>query len=109
MYDLGVVDLVVARGCGEEAVREYIGDARKHAARQGIYRARQRANPLTLTELRDVTDAWVDITMRLSEADLRRMSHLQSAQVRRLRREAVLSCQGGLQPPNGQERSRVPI
>ena len=44
--------------------------------------------------------------MRLSEADLRRMSHLQSAQVRRLRREAVLSCQGGLQPPNGQERSR---
>jgi hypothetical protein len=59
--------------------------------RQAIYRARQRANPLTLSELRDITDMWVETTMKLTEADLRRMSHLQSAQVRRLRREAVIT------------------
>jgi DSF synthase len=90
MYDLGVVDLVVDSGSGEEAVREYIGDARKHGARQSIYRARQRTNPLTLAELRDITDMWVETAMGLSETDLRRMSHLQSAQNRRLRREAVV-------------------
>ena len=77
-------------GCGEQAVREYVGDTRKHGARRAIYRARQRANPLTLSELRDITDMWVETTMKLTEADLRRMSHLQTAQVRRLRRGASL-------------------
>ena len=88
MYDLGVVDLVVDKGCGEQAARDYVGDSRKHGARQAIYRARQRANPLTLSELRDITDMWVDTTMRLTDGDLRRMGHLQSAQVRRLHRGA---------------------
>lgn len=88
MYDLGVIDLVVDNGRGEQAVREYIGDSRKYGARQAIYRARQRANPLTLSELRDIADIWVDTAMRLTDADLRRMDHLQSAQVRRLRRGA---------------------
>jgi DSF synthase len=90
MYDLGVVDLVVERGCGDEVVREYVGDARKHGARRGVYRAPQRANPLTHAELRDIADVWVETTLGLSDADLRRMGHLQSAQDRRLRREAVM-------------------
>jgi DSF synthase len=90
MYDLGVIDLVVDSGYGEQAVREYVGESRKHGARRAIYRARQRANPLTLSELRDITDMWVDTTMKLTDADLRRMSHLQSAQVRRLQRGAPL-------------------
>lgn len=90
MHDLGVIDLVVDSGSGERAVREYLGEFRKHGARQAIYRARQRTNPLTLSELRDITDMWVDTTMKLTDADLRRMSHLQSAQVRRLRRGAEL-------------------
>jgi DSF synthase len=89
MYDLGVIDLVVDDGYGEPAVRKYLSDSRKHGARQAIYRARQRANPLTLSELRDITDMWVETTMRLTDADLRRMSHLQSAQARRLRRDAT--------------------
>jgi DSF synthase len=89
MYELGLVDLVVDSGCGEDAVRDYVSDPRKFGARQAIYRARQRANPLTLAELRDITDMWVDTTLKLSEGDLRRMSHLQSAQIRRLRRDAV--------------------
>lgn len=89
MYDLGVIDLVVENGCGENAVRNYIGDFRKHGARQAIYRARQRANPMTLAELRDITDIWVETAMRLSDADLRHMLRLQSAQNRRLRRHAT--------------------
>jgi DSF synthase len=91
MYDLGAIDLVVDKGRGEQAVREYIGDPRKHATRNAIYRARQRTNPLTLAELRDITDMWVETTMKLSETDLRRMNHLQSAQIRRLRRVQELA------------------
>jgi DSF synthase len=105
MYDLGVVDLVVENGCGEAAVRDYIGDTRKHGARQAIYRARQRANPITLAELRDITEIWVETAMRLSVADLRRMIHLQSAQNRRLRRHAASHPRGASQPlaPGGQQ------
>ena len=99
MYALGVVDLVVENGRGEEAVRDYIGDPRKHGARQAIYRARQRANPVTLAELRDITEIWVETAMRLSDADLRRMIHLQSAQTRRLRRNVVSPVQNGSRPP----------
>ncbi len=87
MYDLGVIDLVVDKGSGEQAVREYISDSRKYGARQAVYLARQRANPLTLSELRDITDIWVEAAMKLPDGDLRRMGHLQSAQVRRQRRE----------------------
>jgi DSF synthase len=90
MYDLGVIDLVVDHGCGEQAVREYVGDSRKYGARQAVYRARQRANPLTLSELRDIADMWVESAMKLTDGDLRRMAHLQSAQVRRLRREVSM-------------------
>jgi DSF synthase len=89
MYDMGVIDLVVEDGEGEDAVRDFIGDERKFRARQAIYRARQRVNPLTLAELRDVTDLWVETAMKLTPADLRRMKHLQSAQTRRLQRNAL--------------------
>jgi len=88
LHEMGIVDMVVDDGCGEQAVRDYVGaDARSHAVRQALYRIRQRVNPITLAELRDVTDIWVDTAMRLSPADLRRMAHLQSAQARRLSRQ----------------------
>lgn len=86
MYELGVVDLLVDPGCGDRAVRDYIANPRNYSPHQAIFRARQCVHPITLTELREITDMWVDAAMRLSNADLRRMSHLQAAQIRRLRR-----------------------
>jgi DSF synthase len=90
MYEIGVVDLVVDTGAGEQELRNYIGDQRKHKARCGVYRARQRINPLTLEELRDVADLWVETVINLSPADLRRMNHLKRAQARRLQRNSLL-------------------
>jgi DSF synthase len=90
MYEIGVVDLVVDKGAGEQELRNYIGDQRKHKARCGVYRARQRINPLTLEELRDVADLWVETVINLSPADLRRMNHLKRAQARRLQRNSLL-------------------
>lgn len=88
LHDMGVVDRVAENGEAEAAVRDYIGkDVRHHTVREALFRVRQRVNPITLGELRDVTDIWVDTIMRLAPADLRRMSHLQSAQGRRLTRQ----------------------
>ena len=89
MHEIGVVDLVVDKGAGEQELRNYIGDQRKYKARCGIYRARQRINPLTLEELRDVTDIWVETAMSFTHADLRRMNYLKIAQARRLRRNSL--------------------
>ncbi|MEP3275241.1 MAG: crotonase/enoyl-CoA hydratase family protein [Stappiaceae bacterium] len=86
MYDLGVVDQVVEDGGAEQAVRSYISNKNRgsHDVRKTLYQVRQRVNPLTLSELRDVTDMWVDTALRLSPRDLRRMSQLRKAQSRRL-------------------------
>lgn len=86
MYDLGVVDQIVEDGGAELAVQSYISSKSRgsHDVRKTLYQVRQRVNPLTLGELRDVTDMWVDTALRLSSRDLRRMAQLRKAQTRRL-------------------------
>lgn len=87
MHEMGLIDQVVDDGRGEDAVREYVkAGVRDHAVRQAIYRVRQRVNPLSLDELRAVTELWVDTILNLSPADLRRMEILLAAQQRRLSR-----------------------
>jgi len=49
-----------------------------------MYRARRRVNPVTLDELIDVVDIWAEAALNLTEADLRKMDRLCSAQNRRL-------------------------
>ena len=84
MYDLGVIDRVVEDGAGEQAVRDYILNERQsHGMRHAMYKVRQRVNPVTLSELRDVTDIWVETMLSLDAGDLRRMEHLHLAQARR--------------------------
>ncbi len=83
MHDMGIVDVLADDGTGESAVRDYIArhQSRRHA-HAAIYKARRRVAPVTLEELRDVTDIWVDTAMALTERDLRRMHHLVAAQDR---------------------------
>lgn len=87
MHALGVVDVLVEDGEGERAVREWIGrNSSRHNAHSAMFKARRRVNPVTLQELRDVTDIWVDAAFSLTEHDLRRMAHLAAAQDRSQRR-----------------------
>lgn len=90
MHALGAVDLVVEDGEGLQAVQKHIqkGTAR-HNAHSAIYAARRRVSPVSLDELREVADIWVDAAMRLPEQDLRRMAHIASAQDRNRRRVAA--------------------
>ena len=83
MAALGIVDLLVEAGRGEAAVQDYIARNRsKHRACSAFSKVRRRVNPVTLDELRDVTDIWVDAAFQLVEHDLRKMIKLATAQNR---------------------------
>jgi DSF synthase len=85
LYELGVVDVLVEDGDGEEAVRQYIArNARRHGAHRAICEVRRRINPLVFEELEDITRIWIDTALGLEEADLRKMERLATAQRRRL-------------------------
>ncbi len=88
LHGLGVVDVLAEDGEGEMAVREYIArNRRRHNAHKAMYRSKRHVNPLTYKELKDIVDIWVDAALQLGEQDLRMMSRLTSAQMRRLTAE----------------------
>jgi DSF synthase len=81
LWDMGVVDVISPNGEGVHAVNDFI--RRRRHSRNGqlaIQQARQRVNPLTLDELIDVVEIWVETAMRLSARDLRVMEQLSVAQ-----------------------------
>jgi DSF synthase len=87
MHRMGVVDVLAEPGEGQQAVKQYVATHRaRHNVHSAIYEVRRRVNPVTLEELRNVTDLWVDAAFRLSEQDLRKMARLAAAQDRSLQR-----------------------
>ena len=92
LHKLGVVDVLVEQDAGVEAVKRYIAKNRlRHSAHSAMYEVRRRVNPVTLQELNDVVDIWVDAALRLSEQDLRKMSRIASAQDRSRERRLAAS------------------
>ncbi len=84
MQAMGIVDLVVEDGLGEEAVREYVEhNFRRHQAERAVYFARQLVQPVRLSDLRALAELWVDTALNLAETDLRRIDRLANAQNRR--------------------------
>jgi DSF synthase len=89
LHTLGLVDVLAEDGKGEAAVRDYIDrNDRKHNALQAIFRARRRANPVTLAELRDIVDIWSETALGVSDLDIRKMLRLTAAQEKRLAQAA---------------------
>jgi DSF synthase len=85
LHAMGLIDVLAEDGQGEAAVRDYIArHAKHHSAHRSIRAVRDRVIPLTLDELRDVADIWVDQALTLDESDLRKMERLRAAQDRRL-------------------------
>jgi DSF synthase len=85
MYDLGLVDVLCEAGEGVAAVDQFIKqNQRNQAARCAIYKARQMINPLSKTEMENITELWVEAALKLEACDLRRMERLAKAQNRRL-------------------------
>ena len=83
MQALGVVDMVVDEGEGERMIREHIARNRsRQLAHSAIYKVRRLVNPISLEELRGVTELWVDTALHLSEQSLNKMCRLAAAQDR---------------------------
>ncbi len=81
LYQMGVVDVLAEDGQGEYALNNWIKkNHRSLNSFQAINRAKQRVNPLTLVELYDITEIWVDAALRLDERNLKVMERLVRAQ-----------------------------
>ena len=84
LHRMGVVDVLATDGQGETAVRNWIAkNAKRRNGMQAVYRARQFIHPITREELDGIVGLWVDAALRLSERDLKMMSRLVRAQMRR--------------------------
>ena len=84
LHRLGVIDVLVPKGEGPQAVHDLIRrNQRIGHARTAMNRVRQIRNPVTLSELMQVTEIWVDTAMQLGEKSLRTMERLVRAQQKR--------------------------
>lgn len=81
LHELGVVDVLVENGAGEEAVYDYVDkQARRSNGYIAVQKVRHRFNPVTYQELIDITGIWVDAALQLGEKDLRVMDRFVRSQ-----------------------------
>jgi DSF synthase len=86
-HEMGIVDVLAEKGQGRQAARDFMDDNnRRQPLLFAINRVRSRVAPITLEELREVTDIWVEMAMSLDASDLRKMEIVAQAQMRRLTR-----------------------
>jgi len=85
LHEMGAIDVVAKNGEGEAAVREWIAkNAKRRNGVQAAFCARRRVNQVTRDELDAITDVWVDAAFRLGDRDLKMMSRIVRAQMRRM-------------------------
>lgn len=84
LAEMGVIDQITGRGNGERAVYDFVEENRKH--RNGylaLQNVKRKVNPISYDDLMEVCAYWVDVTMNISDRDLRLMNRLVRAQDRR--------------------------
>jgi DSF synthase len=81
---MGVVDYVVPRGEGRQAARDLMRRQQRIGnALRSMNAVRQACRPVSLDELLEVTNEWVDAAMRLGDRALHCMERLVRAQQKR--------------------------
>ena len=96
LHEMGIVDILVDDGKGEQAIVDYCAkNAKRFEAERAIYRARRISEPVRLQELIDITTIWAETAMTLSDLDVRKMERLADAQERRLARKMKVVSPGG--------------
>ena len=86
LHEMGLVNVVVKRDEGVPAVREFIrGHMPRRKGHNALRRVCELMNPLSYSELLDITEIWVDAAMRVTRRDLRTMAKLAEAQNRMIR------------------------
>ncbi|QIL20651.1 crotonase/enoyl-CoA hydratase family protein [Thermomonas sp. HDW16] len=92
LYKMGLVDMLVPRGQGVQAVEDVIrANRRIPHARAAMHRVRAMSQPVTLEEMMAITEVWVDTAMQLGEKSMRTMERLVRAQYKRHGTPAAVS------------------
>lgn len=85
LHEMGIVDVLAKDGEGEAAVTQWImKNDRRRNGMQAVYAARQLVHPVTREELDAITETWVDAALRIEDRDLKMMSRIVRAQMRRM-------------------------
>ena len=83
LYDIGVVDVLAENGDGLNQASRFMDRHRKNQnTRKAILKIRHRVNPVTLEELLDIGEIWVDAAFSLTDRELRVMERLIRSQDR---------------------------
>jgi DSF synthase len=84
LFDMGVIDQCVPNGEGHQATLDFISQHRRQRnGRNAMNKARQIVQVLSLEELKQVSDIWVDAALNLNERALRVMERFAHAQLNR--------------------------
>lgn len=95
LHEMGVVDVLCKDGEGASAVREWISkNAKRRNGLQAAFCGRRRVNPVTREELDAITNVWVDAAFRLGDRDLKMMSRIVRAQMRRMEQGEITDVVG---------------
>ncbi len=85
LHAMGVVDVIAEPGEGEAALQQFIAkNARRRRTLDVLRAVDRRTHEVTLEELIDVTDLWVERALELEPQDLRKMERLAQSQTKRL-------------------------
>lgn len=90
LHTMGLIDVLVEDGDGENAVAEYI--ARQDTAyrsHRAIHQMRRMQHPIRHDDLLAVAELWIDAAMNLSDRQLRLMQRLARSQEKLLTRRQV--------------------
>lgn len=83
-HDMGIVDILADEGQGHGAVDDFIDcHSKQHNGRLAIHKAKLLSHPITMEELRNIADLWVDSALKLDDKSLRVMERLFRAQIHR--------------------------
>ncbi len=83
MHEYGIVHHLAEPGEGFDACRDLIDrSARRHTGLVNARKASRIAAPVSLSELKRITELWADAALQLREQDLKVMCRLASAQSR---------------------------
>jgi len=83
LHEIGVVDVLADDGEGASEVNRFIKKHDKSGnTRKALLKIRNRVNPVTLNELLDIGEIWVDTAMSLTTRELKVMERLIRSQDR---------------------------
>jgi DSF synthase len=81
LYEMGVVDVVAEDGEGINEIKKFIKRLTKNQnTRKALLKIRHRVNPVSLEELLDIGEIWVDAAMSLTARELKTMERLVRSQ-----------------------------